>query len=365
MTQGVSLDSYVNLGRSGLVVSPFCLGAMNFGEDTGTGCSVEDAENILNTYLDRGGNFVDTANFYTNTHSEKIVGDYVAARPGLRDRVVLATKFFVNLHPGDPNGGGAGRKAILHQVRDSLRRLRTDYIDVYWLHNFDPATPVEETLRTLDDLVTAGTIRYVGFSDTPAWYTAQAHTIALLRGWSPLVALQMEYSLLERTVEGELLPLAWNTGMGFLPWSPLKSGFLSGRYTRQQPRPADTRRGAAFGVGPTETQFDVIEVVVRIAEEIGASPAAVALSWLRGRPGVTSTLIGPRRLDHLEENLAALSLGLDSEHRAELDAVSAPALNFPAALNRDVAPMLQYAGAHVNGSPHAIYPPLLHSTTRY
>jgi hypothetical protein len=170
------LDSYVSLGRSGLKVSPFCLGAMNFGEDGGMGCSVEEAQQILRTYLDRGGNFIDTANFYTNGHSEKILGDFFAQRPGLRDRVVLATKFFGNLHLGDPNGGGAGRKAILGQLEDSLRRLRTDYIDLYWLHNYDWSTPVEETLRTLDDLVTAGRIRYVGFSDTPAWFMAKAHT---------------------------------------------------------------------------------------------------------------------------------------------------------------------------------------------
>ena len=207
----MSLDSYVHLGRSGLLVSPFCLGAMNFGEDTGTGCSVEESERIIQAYLDRGGNFLDTANFYTNTHSERIIGDFLAARPGLRDRLVLATKFFVNLHPGDPNGGGGGRKALLDQLHASLRRLQTDYIDLYWLHNYDRSTPYEETMRTLDDLVSAGTIRYIGFSDTPAWYTAQAHTAATFRGWAPVSALQMEYSLLARTIEGELDSPGQNT----------------------------------------------------------------------------------------------------------------------------------------------------------
>ncbi|GLW07813.1 aldo/keto reductase [Microtetraspora sp. NBRC 13810] len=358
------LDSYVGLGSSGLKVSPFCLGAMNFGEDGGTGCGVEESQRILRAYLDHGGNFVDTANLYANGHSEKILGDFFARHPGLRDRVVLATKFFGNLHVGDPNGGGAGRKAILSQVEDSLRRLRTDYIDLYWLHNHDWSTPVEETLRTLDDLVTAGRIRYVGFSDTPAWFTAKAHTIALLRGWTPVIALQMEYSLLERTIEGELIPLARDAGMAVLPWSPLKSGYLSGKYTRGAGIPADTRRAAVLGT-PSEEQYKVIDALTAVAAEAGASPAAVALSWVRGRPGVTSTIIGPRRFEHLEANLAGLEVRLTEEQTAVLDEVSAPALNFPAELNRRVGPMLKYAGATVDGQRTSAYPPLVESPTRY
>jgi aryl-alcohol dehydrogenase-like predicted oxidoreductase len=360
----MALDSYVGLGRSGLKVSPFCLGTMNFGEDTGMGCGVEESEKILQTYLDRGGNFVDTANFYTNGHSEAILGDFLAARPGLRDRLVLATKFFGNLHLGDPNGGGAGRKAIIGQLEDSLRRLRTDYIDLYWLHNHDWSTPVEETLRTLDDLVTAGRIRYVGFSDTPAWFTAKAHTMALLRGWTPVTALQMEYSLLERTIEGELIPLAQDAGMGVLPWSPLKSGYLSGKYTRADATPSGTRRSAVLGA-PTEAQFTVIDALAAVAEEAGASPAAVALSWVRNRPGVSSTLVGPRTVEHLEANLAGLDVRLTPEQTAALDAVSTPALNFPYHLNQRVGAMLKYAGATVDGVPSQVYPPLLQSTTRY
>ncbi|GHH85115.1 aldo/keto reductase [Streptomyces sulfonofaciens] len=359
----MTLDSYVSLGRSGLKVSPFCLGAMNFGEDTGTGCSVEEAEKILGTYLDHGGNFVDTANFYTNGHAEAILGDYLAARPGLRDRLVLATKFFCNLHLGDPNGGGAGRKAVIGQLEESLRRLRTDYVDLYWLHNYDWSTPLEETLRTLDDLVTAGKIRYVGFSDTPAWFTAKAHTTALLRGWTPITALQMEYSLLERTIEGELIPLAQDAGMGMLPWSPLKSGFLSGAYGRGRAA-VGTRRSAVLGE-PTEEQFTVIDAVAAVAEETGTTSAAVALSWVQNRPGVTSTLIGPRTLEHLEANLKALDVRLTPAQSAALDEVSAPALNFPYDLNRRVGPMLRNAGATVDGVRGEVYPPLLQSTARY
>jgi aryl-alcohol dehydrogenase-like predicted oxidoreductase len=360
----MALDSYISLGHSGLKVSPFCLGAMNFGEDGGMGCSVEESEKILQTYLDRGGNFVDTANFYTNGHSEKIIGDFFGRHRGLRDRIVLATKFFGNLHLGDPNGGGAGRKGILGQVEESLRRLQTDYIDLYWLHNYDWSTPVEETLRTLDDLVTAGKIRYVGFSDTPAWFTAKAHTMALLRGWTPITALQMEYSLLERTIEGELIPLAQDAGMGVLPWSPLKSGYLSGAYTRGNGLPAGTRRSAVLGA-PSEAQFTVIDALAAVAEEAGVSSAAVALAWVQNRPGVTSTIIGPRRLDHLEANLAGLEVRLTEEQTAALDEVSAPPLNFPADLNRRVAPMLKYSGATVDGQRTSAYPPLLESPTRY
>ncbi|MET7568085.1 aldo/keto reductase [Streptomyces sp. NPDC005492] len=359
-----TLDSYVGLGRSGLKVSPFCLGAMNFGEEGGFGCDVEESEKILGTYLDRGGNFVDTANFYTNGHSEAILGDYFTAHPGLRDRIVLATKFYGNLHLGDPNGGGASRKAIVGQLEDSLRRLRTDYIDLYWLHNHDRSTPIEETLRTLDDLVTAGKIRYVGFSDTPAWFTAKAHTMALLRDWTPVTALQMEYSLLERTIEGELIPLAQDAGMGMLPWGPLKSGYLSGRYTRDDSTPVDSKRAAILGA-PTAAQFKVIDALAEVAADAGTTSAAAALSWVQSRPGITSTLIGPRTLAHLEANLTALDLHLTPAQTATLDEVSAPTLNFPYDLNQRVGSMLKYAGATVDGVPSAVYPSLLEYPARY
>src|ERR1700744_1657516 len=195
------LSHYVTLGRSGLRVSPLALGAMTFGEDpAGAGSSVAESEKILATYLDQGGNFIDTANFYTNGHSERILGDFFAAQPGRREHVVLASKFFGNMFPGDPNGGGAGRGSITAQLDATLRRLRTDYLDLYYLHSWDRHTPLEETVRALDDLVRMGKIRYVGFSNTPAWYTARAQTMAELSSWTPLIALQVEYSLLARTV---------------------------------------------------------------------------------------------------------------------------------------------------------------------
>ncbi|GAB2611221.1 aldo/keto reductase [Kribbella endophytica] len=357
----MSLDSYRTLGRSGLRVSPLTLGTMTFGDDWGWGSSPEESTKILATYLDRGGNSVDTANLYTNGHSEQIVGDHLHARSSLRDRVVLGTKFFGNLYPKDPNGGGPGRKAIVQQLENSLRRLRTDYVDLYWLHNFDPVTPVEETLRALDDLVAAGKIRYVGFSDVPAWATAQAATIAQLRGWSPIIALQLEYSLLERTSEGELIPMAEALGMGVMPWSPLKGGFLSGKYSSSDATEVDTTRGRM----PSEAEYVVIDALNAVAEQSGTTAAEIALSWVTGRPGVTSTVIGARRMDQFETNLGALDVTLTDAQRTTLDEVSAPTLNFPAENNRVLAPSLQFAGATVDGRTSAGNPLLEANDTRY
>jgi aryl-alcohol dehydrogenase-like predicted oxidoreductase len=360
----MALDSYVTLGRSGLRVSPLTLGTMTFGEDLGWGSSPEESEKILATYLDRGGNSIDTANIYTNGHAEKIIGDYVAGQPALRDRVVIGTKFFGNLYQGDPNGGGPGRKAIVQQLENSLRRLRTDYVDLYWLHNFDPATPAEETLRALDDLVSAGKIRYVGFSDVPAWATAEAATIARFRGWAPIIALQLEYSLLERTVEGELIPMAQALGLAVMPWGPLKSGFLSGKYSSAATGPVDTTRTQLVGA-PSEADYLVIDALNAMAHEVGASPAAVALAWVQGRPGITSTLVGARRMDQFEDNLRAQDVTLTGAQRGALDEVSTPALNFPAHNNRTLAPVLQFAGATVDGRPSIVSPMLQASEARY
>jgi aryl-alcohol dehydrogenase (NADP+) len=358
------LDQYVTLGRSGLRVSPFALGAMTFGEDSGSaGCSVEESEKILSAYLDRGGNFVDTANFYANGHSEKILGDFFAARPGRREHVVLASKFFGNMFPGDPNGGGAGRGSIVAQLHESLRRMQTDYLDLYWLHNWDRHTPIEETMRSLDDLVRAGKIRYVGFSNTPAWVTAQAQTTAVLKGWTRLIALQVEYSLLARTVEGEIAPLALDQGMALVPWSPLKNGFLSGKY-RRGAQVTDSAR-AGFVGGPTEDEFTVIDAVAAVADELGTTSAAVALAWLRARAGTVVPIVGARRVEHLEDNLAALDVTLAPEHLRALDEVSAPTLDYPAPMHGAQRAMLQFAGTTVDGVESTVYPPLLQSDVRY
>jgi aryl-alcohol dehydrogenase-like predicted oxidoreductase len=352
----MSLDSYVTLGQSGLRVSPFTLGTMTFGEDFGWGSSPEVSADILAAYLDRGGNSIDTANIYTAGHSERIIGDYFAAHPGVRDGVVLATKFFGNLRPGDPNGGGVGRKAIIQQLENSLRRLRTDYVDLYWVHNFDPRTPIEETMRTLDDLVTAGKIRYVGLSDLPAWKVAEASVTARFRSWVPITALQLEYSLLERTSEGELLPAAQALGIGVLPWSPLKNGFLSGKYASS--RPTTTARGNnGYFQPPTAEEYVVIDAVNEIAAELGVSSAAVALAWVQGRPGVSSTIIGARTLEQFTSNIAGLDVTLTDEQRDRLDKISAPTLDFPATANAH-ASLLQHGGITVDGVTPPAHPAL-------
>jgi aryl-alcohol dehydrogenase-like predicted oxidoreductase len=344
------LDSYITLGNSGLRVSPFCLGGMTFGEDLGWGSSVLDSAAIISRYLDDGGNFIDTANIYTKGHSEKIIGDFFAQRKGKRDRVVIATKFFCNLFAGDPNGGGASRKAIVAQCEESLRRLQTDYIDLYYLHNWDKFTPVEETMSALENLVRAGKVRYLGFSDAPAWKVAQAQMIAQFRGWAPVIALQIEYSLMQRTVEGELVPMAEELGLGVLPWSPLKMGALSGRYTRKNGIKMQGSRGAYVG-DLTEKQYDIIDIVQKVASELGTDASTVALAWVQNRPGVSSTVIGARTMDHLEANLKALEIRLTPEQMAALDTVSKPVLNFPAEFNTNLSPNFEHAGATVNGVP--------------
>lgn len=349
------LDHYVTLGRSGLRVSPMCLGTMTFGDDWGWGSSVAESDAILARYLDRGGNFVDTANAYTRGHSEVIIGDYLAKTPGRRDRVVLATKFLSNLYPGDPNGGGAGRKSLQAACEQSLRRLKTDYIDLYWMHCWDRHTPIEETMRALDDLVRAGKVRYVGFSDTPAWKVAQAQTQALFQGWTPLIALQIEYSLIERTVEAELMPMALELGLGVTPWSPLRGGVLSGKYTRANAGTVTADRGARVTDFLNERSYTIIDALEQVARETGASVASVALAWLQARPGVTSTIIGARRLDQLEQNLAGLDVTLTAAQSAALDAVSEPSLPFPAGMLKFVS-MFTQGGLTVNGASAPVWP---------
>ena len=342
------LDHYVTLGQSGLRVSPMCLGAMTFGEEWGFGSSVAESESILARYFERGGNFIDTANGYTGGHSERIIGNYIAHDRARRDRVVIATKFFGNLYPGDPNGGGASRKSLTAACEESLRRLRTDYIDLYWMHVWDRLTPIDETMRALDDLVRAGKVRYIGFSDTPAWKVAQAQTAAAFRGWTPLVALQLEYSLIERTVEGELMPAARELGLGVTPWSPLGGGVLTGKYTREHMNGGTSDRGAFTLSRLNESVLTLLDELRRIASEIDATPSAVALAWLRARPGVTSIIIGARRLAQLDQNLNALDLTLGAEHLEALDRLSEPALNFPARFLKNAA-NLMHNGATVNG----------------
>jgi aryl-alcohol dehydrogenase-like predicted oxidoreductase len=343
-----ALNDYVTIGRSGLRVSPLCLGAMTFGQELGWGSSEEESDAIIDRYLDRGGNFIDTANLYTYGHSEQIIGDHIGRVPSKRDRAVIATKFCGNLFPGDPNGGGAGRKSLVAACHESLRRLQTDYIDLYWMHAWDRFTPIEETLRALDDLVRAGKVRYLGFSDVPGWKLAQAQTIALFRGYTPLAGLQVEYSLLERNIEAELIPAAQELGLGVTPWSPLKSGALSGKYTRDNAGTQKGDRGFLLEGALGEKAYAIVDELIRIAGEAGASAASVALAWVQGRPGVTSTIIGARTVDQLERNLAALSVNLTPAQVRRLDELSEPQRTFPASL-QPITESFMHGGITLNG----------------
>ena len=350
----MALSDYVTLGQSGLRVSPFCLGTMTFGEDWGWGSTPAESAAILGRFLGRGGNFIDTANVYTKGHSEAIIGEAIGSNRARRDRIVIATKFFGNLYPGDPNGGGAGRKSMMAACEQSLRRLKTDYIDLYWMHAWDRHTPIDETMRGLDDLVRSGKVRYVGFSDTPAWKVVEAQMLARQHGATPVTAIQVSYSLVERTVEGDLIPMAREFGLGVTPWSPLAGGVLSGKYTRENAR-TTADRGERVTSALTERNYAIIDEVIRIARELNTSPSAVALAWVQTRPGVTSTIIGARRIDQFEQNLAALDVKLDGAHVDALNRVSKPALNFPAGF-LEFAPSFMHAGATVNGEPSQVTP---------
>jgi len=342
------LNSFRTLGRSGLRVSPITLGAMTFG-DGSWGADDETSTAMLDRYLERGGNFIDTANMYNGGRSEETLGAYLDERPGLRDRLVIATKFAASMLPGDPNGGGAGRKTILQQVEASLRRLRTDYIDLYWQHNWDRHTPLEETISTLNDLVRAGKIRYIGLSDMPAWAVARSATIAELRGWAHVVAIQVEYSLLQRTVEGELFGVARELGLGVTPWSPLASGVLTGKYTRENTTPEGSGRAWHAAGLMTEETFVVLDVLRQVSDELGAPMAAVGLAWVRQQPEVTSTIIGARTVAQLDANLASLELTISDDQLAKLDAATKPQLDFPAELLRTNVIDFQQGGATING----------------
>jgi aryl-alcohol dehydrogenase-like predicted oxidoreductase len=342
------LDHYVTLGHSGLRVSPVCLGTMTFGEDLGWGSSVEESQRIMDRYLELGGNFLDTANFYTKSHSEKIIGDHVGRHPARRDRLVLATKFSGNLYPGDPNGGGSGRKSIISACENSLRRLQTDYIDLYWLHNWDIHTPIEETMAALDALVRSGKVRYIGVSDTPAWKIVEANLLSQFRGWSTFIGLQIEYSLLQRTVEQELVPMALAFGLGITPWSPLKRGLLSGKYTRPNPGSKAPELGPFLDPFLTEATFGLIDELQVMAKAHESTVARVALAWVVSRQGVASTIIGARRLEQLEDNLGALEVMLTAAELARLDALTAPVLGFPQSM-QPMFPAIHNGGTTVNG----------------
>jgi aryl-alcohol dehydrogenase-like predicted oxidoreductase len=323
----MSLKQYVTLGRSGLRVSPYSLGTMTFGTEWGWGSEESDARAVFNGYIDAGGNFLDTADGYTMGKSEQLVGKFITER-NLRDRVVLATKFTFNADPSNPNAGGNGRKNIYRALEGSLRRLQTDYIDLYWLHVWDMLTPVEEVLSTLNDLVRAGKIRHFGLSDVPAWYVARAQTLAEREGKERLIALQLEYSLTERNIEREHIPVAQELGIGVCPWSPLAGGFLSGKYKREgntgkgQGR-LDQNKHAQLFDRFTEHNWRVLDALLDVAKQLDKKPVQVALNWVVTQPGITSTIIGATNLSQLQDNLSALEFTIPADLRKRLDDASA------------------------------------------
>ncbi|MGH7784232.1 MAG: aldo/keto reductase, partial [Candidatus Binatia bacterium] len=321
----MKLSDYVTLGRSGLKVSPLCLGTMTFGEDWGWGSSEETARQIFNAYIDRGGNFLDTADGYTNGKSEELVGKFIKERK-LRDTAVLATKFTFNAQKGNPNAGGNGRKNIYRALEGSLQRLGTDYIDLYWLHTWDKVTPVEEVLLTLNDLVREGKIRYFGLSDVPAWYLAKMQTIADLSSMHRISALQLEYSLIERNIEREHIPSAQEFGLGICPWSPLASGLLTGKYKRDFDGETAGRLAVVKDSGHpgfaklfNERNWRIVDTLVEVAKTVDKTPAQVALNWVVTRPGITSTIIGATKLQQLNDNFAAIEFELPAESIAKLE----------------------------------------------
>jgi aryl-alcohol dehydrogenase-like predicted oxidoreductase len=321
---------YKLFGRTGLRVSELALGAMTFGEDWGWGAPKEECARILEAYAEAGGNFIDTANRYTDGTSERIVGELIAPD---RDRWVVATKYTLNMRPEDPNAGGTHRKSLVQALEASLKRLRTDYIDVYWVHVWDAFTPVEEVVRALDDAVTAGKVLYVGISDTPAWLVSQAVTLADLRGWTPFAGIQVPYSLVWRDVERDLLPMAYALDLAVTTWEPLGGGLLTGRYGSGRTAPEGTRIASTeYGRRMlTERNLQIADTLNAVAAELGASPAQVAIAWVRAQQdrGVIIPIVGARRREQVEDSLGAVEVELSEAELRRLDEASRIDLGFP------------------------------------
>jgi aryl-alcohol dehydrogenase-like predicted oxidoreductase len=319
---------YRLLGNSGLRVSEAALGTMTFGDDWGWGTAKDEARRVYDAFREAGGNFIDTANFYTRGTSESFLGEFME---GHRQSVVLATKYTLSAPGTDPNAAGNQRKNMMQAGEASLKRLKTDYIDLYWVHMWDQITPAEEVMRGLDDLVRAGKVLYTGISDAPAWWIAQANTLAHLRGWSPFVGLQIEYSLIERTVERELIPMAKALNIGVTAWSPLAGGVLTGKYHGHgSPEQARMNNDMMKGFMPERQRAErVVAAVKSVSDETGRSMAQVALAWLRYRPAPVIPIIGARKLSQFQDNLASFDLTLSADQLKTLDEASRVELGFP------------------------------------
>jgi aryl-alcohol dehydrogenase-like predicted oxidoreductase len=348
---------YKLLGHSGLRVSELCLGTMTFGEDLGWGAPKDESRRMYDAFREAGGNFIDTANIYTNGTSETFLGDFIRAD---REQVVLATKYtFATKPPNanrpvDVNNAGNQRKNMLQSVEASLKRLKTDYLDLYWLHGWDALTPVEEVMRAFDDLVRQGKVLYIGISDTPAWIVSQANTLAELSGWTPFIALQIQYNLIERTPERDLLPMARAFDLGVTVWSPLGSGVLTGKYNqsgstsgRTSTSAEPTRRDVTPFVRVNDQTLAIAAAVQKVAQEIHRTPAQVALNWIRQRGANLIPILGARKLSQLQDNMACLEFRLSEAQLQRLNEVSKIDLGFPyELLAQDLTRQSLFAGTY-------------------
>ncbi len=355
----MSLTKFRTLGRSGLVVSPVALGTMTFGPGE-WGADDATSRAIFDAYRATGGNFIDTADIYSGGASETLVGRFIKETSS-RDEVVLATKFAFNgsasplsakpAGGGNPNAGGAGAKNIHRALDASLKRLGTDYVDLYWMHIWDGVTPVEEIVQTLGDLVRAGKIRYYAFSDMPAWLAIKAATIAAERRIPGPIAIQVEYSLVARDIEAEHIPAAREAGMGVMPWSPLAGGFLTGKYRREDTSGSGRLSGSnPFGNSKfVDRNWGVLEALIAVAGELDRPAAQVALAWVMARPGITATIIGASKVAQLASNIAATEIDLSEGQMTRLNEASAPAPGFSAGLASPMIRRMVFGGNDVAG----------------
>jgi len=332
--------NYKLLGKSGLRVSELALGTMTFGEEWGWGSNKEESKKVFDAFVNAGGNFIDTANRYTEGTSEKYVGEFIASD---REHFVVATKYTLFMRKDDPNFSGNHRKNMMHSLDASLKRLKTDYIDLYWVHAWDYTTPEEEILRGLDDMIRAGKILYIGISDTPAWIVSRMNAIAELRGWSQFVALQIKYSLLERTVERELLPMARKLDLAVTPWAVIGGGILSGKYNRNK----DEQGRAQMNKSVKDNELMIAEQVIKISDEIGCSPSQVAINWVRQQPGIIIPIVGAKTETQLKDNLDCLKYPLSDEQLNRLNEITKIDLGFPHTfLNGDYIRELVFGGTY-------------------
>lgn len=339
---------YRLLGHTGLRVAELALGTMTFGTEWGWGAATDEARKIFDAYAEAGGNFVDTADKYTNGTAERMVGEFVRAD---RERFVVASKYTLSSRSDDPNAAGNHRKNMVQSLDGSLERLGTDYLDVYWVHIWDRLTPVEEMMRALDDMVRSGKVLYVGISDTPAWVVARANTLAVERGWTPFSAIQVQYSLIERTAERELLPMARDLDVAVTAWAALGSGVLSGKYNKDRSGGGGRIEATGNHGLLTDRNLDIASAVVALAEEIDVTPSQVALAWVRQQAGVVIPIIGTTRLSQLRDNLGSLDLELTPQQLDRLSQASAIELGFPHDFSNSVTEMtFGEAGARVR--PH-------------